>query len=72
MAECSRLLNIDKPKVFAERVGLRPFRKSGVRLERDQLSDGRTVIHNYGHGGAGFTLSWGCAEEVCGLAVSPG
>ena len=72
VAECSRVLNIDKPKVLAERVGLRPFRKSGVRLERDQLSDGRTVIHNYGHGGAGFTLSWGCAEAVCGLTVSSG
>src|SRR4029077_9914733 len=60
VAECSRVLNIEKPNVLAERVGLRPFRKSGVRLERDRLSDGRTVIHNYGHGGAGFTLSWGC------------
>jgi D-amino-acid oxidase len=64
VAECCRVLNIDKPRVLAERVGLRPFRKSGVRLEREQLRDGRTVIHNYGHGGAGFTLSWGCAEEV--------
>ena len=70
VAECSRVLNIDKPPVLAERVGLRPFRKSGVRLERDQLSDGRTVIHNYGHGGAGFTLSWGCAQAVFGLALS--
>ena len=64
VAECSRVLNIDKPPVLAERVGLRPFRRSGVRLERDRLRDGRTVIHNYGHGGAGFTLSWGCAREV--------
>jgi D-amino-acid oxidase len=68
VAECSRVLRIDKPNVLAERVGLRPFRKSGVRLERDQLRDGRTVIHNYGHGGAGFTLSWGCAREVVDLA----
>jgi D-amino-acid oxidase len=67
--ECSRVLNIDKPNVLAERVGLRPFRKSGVRLERDRLRDGRTVIHNYGHGGAGFTLSWGCAREVLDLAT---
>jgi D-amino-acid oxidase len=67
--ECSRVLNIEKPRVLAERVGLRPFRKSGVRLERDRLRDGRTVIHNYGHGGAGFTLSWGCAEEVFDLAA---
>jgi D-amino-acid oxidase len=70
VAECSRVLNIDEPRVLAERVGLRPFRRSGVRLERDQLRDGRTVIHNYGHGGAGFTLSWGCAQKVCGLALS--
>ena len=66
------MLNIDKPTVLAERVGLRPFRRSGVRLERDRLRDGRTVIHNYGHGGAGFTLSWGCAREVLEVAVSLG
>ncbi|MGZ4967481.1 MAG: FAD-dependent oxidoreductase [Chthoniobacterales bacterium] len=68
VAECSRVLKIEKPNVLAERVGLRPFRKSGVRLERDQLRDGRTVIHNYGHGGSGFTLSWSCAREVVDLA----
>jgi D-amino-acid oxidase len=69
VAECSRVLNIDKPRVLAERVGLRPFRRSGVRLERDRLADGRAVIHNYGHGGAGFTLSWGCAHEVLQTAT---
>src|SRR5260370_34649096 len=62
--ECSRALDIEAPRVLRERVGLRPFRKSGVRLESGKLSDGRTVIHNYGHGGSGFTLSWGCAENV--------
>jgi D-amino-acid oxidase len=69
VAECSRVLRIEKPNVLAERVGLRPFRKSGVRVERDQLRDGRAVIHNYGHGGSGFTLSWGCAREVLDLAT---
>jgi D-amino-acid oxidase len=69
VAGCSRELKIEKPNVLAERVGLRPFRKSGVRLERDHLTDGRTVVHNYGHGGSGFTLSWGCAEEVFELAT---
>jgi D-amino-acid oxidase len=69
VAECAGVLKIEKPTVLAERVGLRPFRKSGVRLERDVLRDGRTVIHNYGHGGSGFTLSWGCAKEVLGLAT---
>ena len=70
VAECSRVLNINKPRVIAERVGLRPFRRSGLRLERDRLRDSRVVIHNYGHGGAGFTLSWGCAREVLQAATS--
>ena len=50
-------------KVLAHRVGLRPVRPT-VRLETEQLSGGRTVVHNYGHGGAGVTLSWGCAQSV--------
>jgi D-amino-acid oxidase len=68
LEECSRVLKIKKPNVLAERVGLRPFRRSGVRIERGRLGDGRAVIHNYGHGGAGFTLSWGCAKKVFALA----
>jgi D-amino-acid oxidase len=46
--------------VLAHRVGLRPVRPQ-VRLESEPLPDGRHVVHNYGHGGAGVTLSWGCA-----------
>jgi D-amino-acid oxidase len=69
--ECTRALNIEAPRVLRERVGLRPFRKSGVRLERERLRDGRTVIHNYGHGGSGFTLSWGCGENVFEIAAAP-
>ncbi len=68
LAECGRILNVSAPKILAERVGLRPFRKSGVRLERDRLHDARAVVHNYGHGGSGFTLSWGCARQVLDLA----
>ena len=44
------------------RVGLRPAR-SRVRVEREDY-DSHTVVHNYGHGGAGLTLSWGCASTV--------
>jgi D-amino-acid oxidase len=69
VCECGRVLKIERPDVLAERVGLRPFRKSGVRLQRNKFGDGRTVIHNYGHGGSGFTLSWGCAREVLNLAM---
>jgi len=68
VAECSRVLKIENPRVLTERVGLRPFRKSGVRLECRKLRGGRTAIHNYGHGGSGFTLSWGCAENVFAIA----
>jgi D-amino-acid oxidase len=48
-------------RVLAERAGLRPCRPT-VRLERE----GR-IIHNYGHGGAGYTLAYGCAEDVVAL-----
>ncbi|MFC6019785.1 FAD-dependent oxidoreductase [Plantactinospora solaniradicis] len=47
-------------------VGLRPTR-SQVRVESDSI-DGVQVIHNYGHGGSGLTLSWGCADEVLTLS----
>ncbi|MDQ6655993.1 MAG: FAD-binding oxidoreductase [Verrucomicrobiota bacterium] len=67
LQECTRVLGTAAPPVLGERVGLRPFRKGGVRLERERVSDGRLAVHNYGHGGAGFTLSWGCAEEVAQL-----
>jgi D-amino-acid oxidase len=47
-------------------VGLRPGRNE-VRLAAEMAPDGTRLIHNYGHGGAGFTLCWGCADEVLGL-----
>ena len=69
ISECSQVLSVEHPKILGQRVGLRPFRKSGVRIEPDRLADGRLVIHNYGHGGSGFTLSWGCADEVLRLST---
>ena len=69
LAECARVLEIEPSPVLWERVGLRPFRKSGVRLEKESLRDGRIVIHDYGHGGSGFTLSWGCARDALELAA---
>ena len=46
------------------RVGLRPLREGNVRLE---LEPGSRIVHNYGHGGSGVTLSWGCAHEAADL-----
>jgi D-amino-acid oxidase len=48
--------------VLEHRVGLRPTRPE-IRLDVEQIGN-VTVVHNYGHGGAGVSLSWGCAAEV--------
>ena len=47
--------------VFA--AGVRPYRKKTYRLEAKNLGT-KFVVHNYGHGGAGITMSWGCAAAV--------
>jgi D-amino-acid oxidase len=52
--------------VLGHRVGLRPARPT-VRLEATTSPTGRRVVHCYGHGGAGVTVSWGCAAEVAEL-----
>jgi D-amino-acid oxidase len=54
-------------------VGLRPLRPLGIRLDLEQIAE-KYIVHNYGHGGSGFTLSWGSAEEAANLAdeVLPG
>ncbi|HJM18774.1 MAG TPA: FAD-dependent oxidoreductase [Candidatus Thalassarchaeaceae archaeon] len=57
---------IDRGKIIGGAVGLRPTRTE-VRLEEEEVR-GTRVIHNYGHGGAGITLSWGCADEVSEIA----
>jgi D-amino-acid oxidase len=57
--------DVAKARVLRHKVGLRPARPD-VRLER--VGD---VIHCYGHGGKGVTLSWGCADEVTRLAQGP-
>jgi D-amino-acid oxidase len=41
-----------------------------VRLEAEERPGGRVVWHNYGHGGAGVTLSWGCAEELTAAVLA--
>ncbi|GHJ40479.1 FAD-dependent oxidoreductase [Streptomyces sp. TS71-3] len=53
-------------RILDHRIGARPTRAT-VRVERERWENGTTVVHNYGHGGAGVTLSWGCADEAQGL-----
>jgi D-amino-acid oxidase len=54
-------VKVSANRVIRTIVGLRPFRPSGF-VVRTQKLDAKTVIHNYGHGGAGITLSWGTAQ----------
>jgi len=54
-----------RAKVLRHRVGLRPARPA-IRCEAIRTGD-RLVVHCYGHGGAGVTVSWGCADEVVSL-----
>jgi len=64
LQRCSFLepkLNTDQ--IISVQTGLRPGRTQ-IRLEKDLSAP---IIHNYGHGGAGFTVSWGCAREVLNL-----
>jgi D-amino-acid oxidase len=53
-------------EVLGHAVGLRPCRPE-IRLEAEPGSEDSLIVHNYGHGGAGVTLSWGCAAEVVGI-----
>ncbi len=54
---------LKQQEVIGSWAGLRPYRPE-VRVEHEE---GTNIIHNYGHGGSGFTLSFGCAEEVAAI-----
>ena len=65
LARATRLVpELRSARVLRHKVGLRPVRPA-VRLER-----AGDVVHCYGHGGAGVTLSWGVADDVVALAHS--
>ena len=56
-------------RVLQSVVGLRPFRPQGYRLETEYMAE-KTIVHNYGHGGAGITLSWGTSEIAAKQAAA--
>lgn len=57
-------------EVVLDNVGRRPWRDGGVRLEKERIGEGKTVIHAYGAGGRGYELSWGIAQEVADLVLA--
>ena len=66
-ARCPPPIDVALDRVIRTQAGLRPFRPAGFRVEGEALSDSR-LVHNYGHGGAGWTLAWGTAR----LAMAQG
>jgi len=73
LADCAAIdPRLGTARILEHRVGLRPVRPQ-VRLEAEAAGGdgaGRLVVHNYGHGGGGVTLSWGCAREATRLVTS--
>jgi D-amino-acid oxidase len=66
---CAELVpEIADSEVLGVFVGLRPGRAE-VRLELELATAGQPVVHNYGHGGGGYTVAWGCANEVARRVV---
>ena len=61
-------VQVDWNRVIRTTVGLRPYRPSGFFLGVERL-DRTTVIHNYGHGGAGISLSWGTGRMAAEMAL---
>lgn len=57
---------IEHLDIIRHGVGLRPLREGGARVEKEKIGD-VMVVHNYGHGGAGYQSSYGCSQVVVGL-----
>jgi glycine/D-amino acid oxidase-like deaminating enzyme len=60
-------VKVSRDRVIREVVGLRPYRDPGFVVDKQRLGN-KLIIHNYGHGGAGITLSWGTASLATDLA----
>ncbi|HEV8135676.1 MAG TPA: FAD-dependent oxidoreductase [Pyrinomonadaceae bacterium] len=60
-------VKVSRDRLIRTVVGLRPYRPEGFRVETEKLGD-KLLVHHYGHGGAGITLSWGSAHLALELA----
>ena len=69
-ADCSPLapVKVDQGRVIRTVAGLRPYRASGFVVRAEPLAD-KKLVHNYGHGGAGITLSWGSSKLATDLGL---
>ncbi|WP_459789651.1 FAD-dependent oxidoreductase [Alteriqipengyuania sp. 357] len=65
---CLPRVNVSPDRVIRTVAGLRPFRETGFVVRAQQLGETR-VIHNYGHGGGGITLSWGSSRLAVDLGL---
>jgi D-amino-acid oxidase len=61
-------VRVSEDRIIRATVGLRPHRPSGFVLRAENL-DGKTLIHNFGHGGSGMSLSWGTGQMAAELAL---
>ena len=64
-------VKVSRDRIIREIVGLRPYRPEGFKVEAERLGD-KLLVHNYGHGGAGITLSWGTASLAVDILSEPG
>src|SRR5438270_1407260 len=70
VAGCSPLVpvKVDASRVIRTMAGLRPYRRSGFVVRAEPLGEKR-LVHNYGHGGGGITLSWGSSKLATELGL---
>jgi glycine/D-amino acid oxidase-like deaminating enzyme len=64
-------VKVSRNRIIREVVGLRPYRAEGFVVAAERLGE-KLIIHNYGHGGAGLTLSWGTASLASDLVSAAG
>ena len=65
---CLPRVNVAQDRIIRSICGLRPYRRSGFVVRPEKIGD-TLVVHNYGHGGAGITLSWGTAKLALDLGA---
>src|SRR5688572_11768732 len=65
---CLPAVQVSADRVIRTVAGLRPYRASGFVVRREALGD-KALVHNYGHGGAGITLSWGTSKLATDLGL---